>query len=152
MTTKQRKLQTWPRCCRLHLHQPLKKKKNLFVWSLVESVLPFYLFLSLNCYIFRTTFAYYAGHLPENWMVHAKLHFYVKTFHDWSGLGGMNLIWPKEHSMQSEFPWLRLTAAPVQLGVRAMCPGPGSSGPWSPSQMSLLLHCCFQWWQEMHLS
>ena len=37
-------------------------------------------------------------------------------------------------------------------GVLAMCPGPGNSGPWSPSQMSLLLHHCFQWWQEMRLS
>ena len=33
-----------------------------------------------------------------------------------------------------------------------MRPGPSSSGTWSPSRMSLLLHRCFQWWQEMHLS
>ena len=63
-------------------------------------------------------------------MVHAKLDFYVNIFHIWSGLCGMNFVWPKEHSMQSEFPWLQLTAAPMQRGVRAMCPGPGSSGPW----------------------
>ena len=45
----------------------------------------------------------------------------------------MNFVWPKERSMQSEFTWLRLTAATVQHDVRAMCPGPGSCGPWSPS-------------------
>ena len=104
---------------------------------------------SLNCKIFRTVFAYYAGQLPENWMVHVKLRLYVNTFHVWFGLGGMNFVWPKERSMQSEFPWLRLSAAPAQCGVHAMCPGPGSSGPWSPSQMSLLLHRCSQRWQEM---
>ena len=52
--------------------------------------------------MFRTIFAYYVGHLPENWMVHMKLH-YVNNFHVWSGLGGMNFVWPKERSMQSEF-------------------------------------------------
>ena len=88
----------------------------------------------------------------KNWMVHAKLDFYVNIFDIWSGLGGMNFVQPKEHSMQSEFPWLWLTAAPMQRGVHAMCPGPGSSGTWSSSQMSHLLYCCFQWWQEMHLS
>ena len=50
---------------------------------------------------------------------------------------------------QNSLDWL--IAAAVQHGVRAMCPGPGSSGPWSPSQMSLLLHCCFQQ-QEMRLT
>ena len=82
---------------------------------------------------FLELFAYYAGHLPENWLVLVKLHFYVNTFHVRSGLGGMNFVWPKECGMQSEFPWLQLTVAPMQHGVRVMCPGPGTSGPWSSS-------------------
>ena len=72
--------------------------------------------------------------MPKNWMVHAKLDFYVNIFHIWSGLCGMNFVWPKEHSMLSEFPWLWLTSAPMQHGVRAMCPGPGSNGPWEESE------------------
>ena len=90
--------------------------------------------------------------MPKNWMVQAKLDFYVNISLIWSGLGGMKFVRPEEHSMQSEFPRLWLTAAPVQHGVHAMCPGPGSNGTWSPSLMSLLLYCCFQRRQEMHLS
>ena len=149
MTAKQRKLQA------LQTALASLFKKNLLAhclfghwWKICQK----YFFKSLNCYIFRTIFAYYAGHLHENWMVHVKLHFDVNTFHVWSGWGGMNFVWPKEHSMQSEFPQLRQTATPMQHGVHAMCPGPGNSGPWSPSQMSLLLHLCFQRWQEMCLS
>ena len=154
VTAKQKKLQTHGQgiadCTCISL-----KKKNLFAHSLFGhwwKMCHKYFFISLNCYRFRTIFAYYAGHLPENWMVHVKLHFYDNICHVWSRLGCMNSVWPKERSMQSEFPWLWLTAAPVQCGVHAMCPGPGSSGPWSPSQTSLLLHCCFQQRQEMRLS
>ena len=50
-------------------------------------------------------------------MVHTKLHFYVNSFHVWSRLGGINSIWPKECSMQSEFPWLQLTAAPMPCAL-----------------------------------
>ena len=50
-------------------------------------------------------------------MVHTKLHFYVNIFQVWSRLGGINFIWPKEHSMLSEFPWLQLTAAPVPCAL-----------------------------------
>ena len=124
-----------------------------FVWSPVESVSQ--IKKEKNPWIVKFLelfFAYYAGQLPENWMVHVKLHLYVNTFHVWFGLGGLNFVWPKERSLQSEFPWLWLSAAPARRGVRATCPGPGSSGPWSPSQMILLLHRCFQQWQETHLS
>ena len=86
------------------LASAFKKKKNshrLIGHQWKVSQLFFLIPKLLN---FITIFAYYAGHLPENWMVHVKLHFYVNTFHIWSGLGGMNFVWPEECSMQSEFP------------------------------------------------
>ena len=79
-----------------------KKKCSPLDWSPVESVTFFFKIPKLLNFI--TIFAYYAVHLPEDWMVHVKLHFYVNTFHIWSGLGGMNFVWPEECSMQSEFP------------------------------------------------
>ena len=110
-TAKQRKLQTHGQgiadCTRISLlflfFIFLAQGLFGYQWKVCHH---FVFFKSLNCYIFRTIFAYYARHLPESWMVHVKLHFYVKTFHIWSGLGGMNFVWPKERSMQSEFPWL----------------------------------------------
>ena len=50
-------------------------------------------------------------------MVHIILHFYLNTFHIWTGWGGINFVWPKEHSMQSEFPWLQLNAAPMPCAL-----------------------------------
>ena len=38
----------------------------------------------------------------------------------------MNFVWPKECSMQSEFPWLQLTAAPMPYV------------PWTRQQWSMI--------------
>ena len=82
-----------------------KKKKMLTTWLVTSGKCHFFFFFLIPKLLnFITIFAYYAVHLPEDWMVHVKLHFYVNTFHIWSGLGGMNFVWPEECSMQSEFP------------------------------------------------